>query len=203
MSAPVEHEPQKDSPRSMEDEFAELQRNERSFEQRLQNSSIWIGLAAFGALILSASAFAVALTNVPSTKTVVERASGNTAGSMPGSSMMGGATGNTASTGARTVDVQLGEMFVRPNRATVSAGKVTFVAHNSGRMVHELMVERAPLKFDGPGRPNEKARLGMIENMTPGASGKMTLRLRPGTYQLFCNVPGHYAAGQHTTFTVT
>jgi len=187
----------------MEDEFAELQRTERSFEQRLQNSSIWIGLAAFGALILSASALAVAVTNTPSTKVVVERATGNTAGTAHGSSMMGGAAGNAASTGARTIDVQLGEMFVRPNRATISAGKVTFVAHNSGRVIHELMVERAPLKFDGPGRPNEKAAMGMIEDMTPGTRGKMTLRLRPGTYELFCNVPGHYAAGQHTTFTVT
>ena len=31
----------------------------------------------------------------------------------------------------------------------------------------------------------------------------LTLNLKPGKYQLFCNVPGHYAAGQHIPFTVT
>jgi uncharacterized cupredoxin-like copper-binding protein len=31
----------------------------------------------------------------------------------------------------------------------------------------------------------------------------MTLKLMPGKYMLFCNVPGHYAAGQHTVLTVT
>jgi hypothetical protein len=45
--------------------------------------------------------------------------------------------------------------------------------------------------------------MGMIEDMSSGSSGRMTVRLSPGTYVLFCNVPGHYAAGQHTTFTVT
>jgi uncharacterized cupredoxin-like copper-binding protein len=44
---------------------------------------------------------------------------------------------------------------------------------------------------------------GMIEDMDPGASGKMTLKLTPGSYVLFCNVPGHYAAGQHVRLTVT
>ena len=35
------------------------------------------------------------------------------------------------------------------------------------------------------------------------AGGRMTLRLSPGTYMLFCNAPGHYAAGQHILFDVT
>ena len=30
----------------------------------------------------------------------------------------------------------------------------------------------------------------------------MTVNLKAGSYQLFCNVPGHYAAGQHTNITV-
>jgi uncharacterized cupredoxin-like copper-binding protein len=31
----------------------------------------------------------------------------------------------------------------------------------------------------------------------------MTLKLTPGNYMLFCNVSGHYAAGQHIRFSVT
>jgi uncharacterized cupredoxin-like copper-binding protein len=43
----------------------------------------------------------------------------------------------------------------------------------------------------------------MIQDMAPGASGKMTLNLRPGMYMLFCNITGHFAAGQHTMLRVT
>jgi uncharacterized cupredoxin-like copper-binding protein len=43
----------------------------------------------------------------------------------------------------------------------------------------------------------------MIDDMSTGQSGRTTVRLTPGTYVLFCNVTGHYAAGQHTTFSVT
>jgi uncharacterized cupredoxin-like copper-binding protein len=43
----------------------------------------------------------------------------------------------------------------------------------------------------------------MIEDMAPGQTGHMTVNLKPGRYMLFCNLPGHYAAGQHTMFTVT
>jgi uncharacterized cupredoxin-like copper-binding protein len=108
-----------------------------------------------------------------------------------------------APAGVHTVQVKLREMWVRPQYTSVQAGKVTFVARNTGQVKHELMIERAPLKMDGPGRPNEEAAQGMIEDMDPGRSGRMTLNLTPGDYVLFCNVPGHYAAGQHISFTVT
>jgi uncharacterized cupredoxin-like copper-binding protein len=118
--------------------------------------------------------------------------------------MMGNrAAASPAPAGVRTVQVQLGEMWVRPQYTSVQAGKVTFVARNTGQAVHELMVERTPIKFDSPGRPTEDAAIGMIEDMEPGMSGRITLKLAAGTYNLFCNVPGHYAAGQHTRFTVT
>ena len=110
---------------------------------------------------------------------------------------------NAAPAGVHRIDVKLGEMWVRPQYSSVSAGKITFVAHNTGQVEHELMVERSPLKMDAPGQPTEEAAQGMIEDMGPGESGKMTVKLGPGSYVLFCNVTGHYAAGQHTPFTVT
>ena len=41
-------------------------------------------------------------------------------------------------------------MWVRPQYSSVAAGKTTFVAQNTGQVTHELMIERAPLKMDGP-----------------------------------------------------
>jgi len=80
---------------------------------------------------------------------------------------------------------------------------VTFNATNAGQVPHELMIERMPIKMDAPNQPNEDAAQGMIDDMSPGQSGSMTLNLKAGTYELFCNAPGHYALGQHTMFKVT
>jgi len=127
-----------------------------------------------------------------------------------GGTMMMGAGGHgrfsssqVAAATKGTVYVQLGDYWAAPTVSSVHAGKVTFIARNVGRVPHELMVERMPMKFDAPMQPNEDAAQGMIDDMAPGHSGRMTMRLRPGTYMLFCNVAGHYAAGQHMTFTVT
>jgi len=185
---------------SLEQELEELQRDEKRFEQRLQKSQIATLVASIVAFVVAATALGVALANKSDNTTVVTRGGQAAVGQGAVHRATGAAQAVATS---RTVKAELGEMFVRPNATSISAGKVTFVAHNGGKVVHELMVERTPLKMDGPGRPNEKAALGMIEDLDPGASGKVTLNLKPGTYQLWCNVPGHYAAGQHTTFTVT
>jgi uncharacterized cupredoxin-like copper-binding protein len=102
-----------------------------------------------------------------------------------------------------TVYVKLGEFWVMPTVSSVHAGKVTFIAQNAGMAVHELMIERAPIKLSAPGQPVEDAAMSMIDDMKTGQSGRMTLRLTPGKYELFCNVPGHYSSGQHIAFTVT
>ena len=128
------------------------------------------------------------------------------AGPANGSAGMGGgmAGRRAAAAGAATqVTAQLGDYYVHPSRTSVPAGQVTFVARNVGQLPHELMIERMPIKMDGPMQPNEDAAQGMIQDMGPGESGKMTLNLKPGMYMLFCNVGGHYAAGQHTPFRVT
>jgi uncharacterized cupredoxin-like copper-binding protein len=102
-----------------------------------------------------------------------------------------------------TVYVQLGDYWAAPTVGSIRAGKVTFIAKNVGQVPHELMVERMPMKFDSPMHPNEDAAQGMIDDMEPGQSGRMTVRLSPGRYMLFCNAPGHYAAGQHIMFQAT
>jgi uncharacterized cupredoxin-like copper-binding protein len=67
-----------------------------------------------------------------------------------------------------------------------------------------MIVAKVPLK--GPaagGSVSEKMSVGEVAELKPGRAGRTTLALKPGNYQLFCNVPGHYAAGQHVAFTVT
>jgi nitrite reductase (NO-forming) len=100
------------------------------------------------------------------------------------------------------IKTELGEMFVKPASTSLKAGKVTFVAHNGGTLPHMLMVEGTPLKMDAPGQPSESGALGDTGLIQPGQTKTLTVLLKKGTYELFCNVPGHYAAGQHTTVTV-
>ena len=52
----------------------------------------------------------------------------------------------------------------------------------------------------------DESKLTMVAksaDVQPGATGGATGKLEAGNYLVFCNVPGHYAAGQHTVFTVT
>lgn len=204
MSPTVEEQPQA---KPLEEEFAELQADERQLKQRLEKSQVATLVAAFVALIVSLVAAVVALSNKDNNTTVVMRGGAVTTARQPatgtGAGMSAGGMNGTSVAASRTINVTLGEMFVRPTATSITGGKVTFVARNMGQLTHELMIERSPIKFDAPGKPTEDAALGMVADMQPGATGKMTVKLTPGTYELFCNVSGHYAAGQHTTFTVT
>jgi uncharacterized cupredoxin-like copper-binding protein len=206
MPPTIETEPQA---RGLEEELHELEQDESALERRTDSlalTNVLSLLFAFLALAISLVAVLVAVLAGDDNGNDGAQLRGRSASSGPAMAggMMGSrAAGNSAPAGVRTVQVQLGEMWVKPQYTSVQAGKVTFVARNTGQAEHELMVERTPIKFDSPGRPTEDAAVGMIEDMEPGMSGRMTLKLTPGTYNLFCNVPGHYAAGQHTRFTVT
>lgn len=196
--------------RALEEELHELEQSEAALEDRTNSLALTNVLSfvfAFFAFGASIAAIVLAVSNNNDNAGMGQRDIGATSGSAPsaaGGGMMGSqAGGMTAPAGVHTVQVKLGEMWVRPQYTSVPAGKVTFFASNTGRAAHELMIERMPIKMDGPGRPNEAAAQGMIEDMEPGASGKMMLKRKPGSYVLFCNVPGHYAAGQHVRFNVT
>lgn len=130
---------------------------------------------------------------------------GQVGGGQMGGMMSGKSTGSAApaSSGIPVVSSTLGEYWIHPNVTSAPAGKIEFTARNVGKVEHELMVERMPIKMDAPMQPNEDAAQGMIKDMPPGGSGKMTLNLKPGMYMLFCNVQGHFALGQHTTFRVS
>ena len=192
---------------ALEEELKSLEASESALERRtnslvLANGlGLVFGLLGFGIAVL---ALVFALSNGDDNNGTGHMRSGSAASAMGGGAMMGGsAAASAAPAGVRTIQVKLGEMWVKPDYGSVKAGRVSFAATNTGQLEHELMIERMPLKMDAPGRPNEEAAQGMIEDMEPGDSGRMTLKLTPGAYVLFCNVAGHYAAGQHIRFDVT
>ena len=124
---------------------------------------------------------------------------------------MGGAMMRGSGTG--------GMMRVVIDKDRVAAGTVSLRVANTGNLVHELVV--LPLaagqrvgdrlvgadgRVDETGSVGEASRTcgaGAGDGIDPGGLGWTTLQLPPGSYELICNLAGHYAAGMYTQLTVT
>ena len=126
------------------------------------------------------------------------------------------ANGAYATTGAAatvTVRTTLTDSRVVIRTASVAAGRVRFVVHNSGRAGHELVV--VATATPAPALPvNAKTqrayensrgsvRVDAIRRIGAGSTKRGTFQLAPGHYLLICDVAGHYAAGMTVDFTVT
>jgi plastocyanin len=79
-------------------------------------------------------------------------------------------------------------LHFEPPELAVPAGPVKVTLKNEDTQLHTLVVE---------GQPKFKK----LET-TGGQSATGTLEVGPGTYTLYCDVPGHRAAGMHTTLKV-
>ena len=104
------------------------------------------------------------------------------------------------------VTVKLKEFKIIPSVTTVKAGKVTFVVSNVGKINHEMVVVKTivppgKLKENAEHEVSEKGAVGEAV-VDHGKTGRVTLTLKPGKYQLLCNLPSHYTAGQYIGFTV-
>jgi uncharacterized cupredoxin-like copper-binding protein len=100
-------------------------------------------------------------------------------------------------------DPSITHMRIVIDHDTVKPGRITLLAENQSKtLIHEVLVTRVAgageLPFDAKtNRVIEKRvhSLGEISDLAPGKTGKLTLNLKPGTYMLFCNQPGHYKDG--------
>ncbi len=109
-------------------------------------------------------------------------------------------------------NMPMAPMGITLDIATAPAGEITFTAKNDSKtIIHEMVLApvtdvNTQLPYDAA---NEKVdedaagHIGEVAELESGASGSLTLTLKPGTYILYCNIPGHYVLGMWTTFTVT
>jgi uncharacterized cupredoxin-like copper-binding protein len=100
------------------------------------------------------------------------------------------------------VDIGLGEMFIKPTATTAKAGEVSFMVDNGGATMHQFAIARNPVAMAGA-EPAPSAALAETKMLGAGAKETIKVKLTPGSYTLYCKLGGHYAAGQHTAFTVT
>jgi plastocyanin len=89
------------------------------------------------------------------------------------------------------VQVTAVEYHYTLSRTTVPAGKVILEFVNRGQDEHNLNVQ-----------PSSGASAAAFPTVTPGTVTKMEVELRPGTYTLFCSLPGHEAKGMKASLTV-
>jgi len=109
-----------------------------------------------------------------------------------------------------TSEPSTAHMRIVLNQDSIRPGRVTFHAENQSKnLVHEVIIARddgaKELPMDAKHArviESRVRRLGEIADLAPGKSGKLTLTLKPGTYVLFCNEPGHYQDGMFTRLTV-
>lgn len=121
--------------------------------------------------------------------------------------------------GEGTGPMHPGAMGLKANPVTVPHGTVTFRVTNAGAVNHEMVI--LPLgasqvvgtrPFDGDAKVDEAGSLGEAsksdgdgagEGIVPGSSGRVTVTLAPGQYELVCNIMGHYVSGMYGKLTVT
>ena len=121
-------------------------------------------------------------------------------------------------TGAHVVTVVATD-FAFQLPASIPAGPTTFRLVNHGKQVHQLSMMRldsgktaseafaALLKAGRGARPAWMHPVGGPNAVAPGGESSATLAMEPGSYMLFCEVPGptptpHFALGMLKAFVV-
>ena len=89
---------------------------------------------------------------------------------------------------ATTIAVSETEFKITLASTSFKAGQITFQAKNVGKIPHDLAIKQT----------GDKTKL-----IQPGGTAELTVTLKAGTYELYCTVPGHEAAGMKQNITVT
>jgi len=97
-------------------------------------------------------------------------------------------TTTTAKPAATKVPVSETEFKITAASTALKAGEITFEAKNVGKIPHDLAIKQTGAK---------------TKLISPGGSAELKVTLKPGTYELYCTVPGHEAAGMKLNVTVS
>jgi uncharacterized cupredoxin-like copper-binding protein len=99
---------------------------------------------------------------------------------------------------------------IKVSPAKVRAGDVRLLIRNKGPVTHELYIARSqpeglPMRSDALTVDEEAIEdevVGEEEAEEPGSTHELLLHLKPGRYELFCNMAGHYLGGMQARLVV-
>jgi uncharacterized cupredoxin-like copper-binding protein len=92
-----------------------------------------------------------------------------------------------------TVHLRLDEYRILPQRVTVPAGRIRIVAHDVGRLTHNVAV----VQFNRPLGEDEEKQYARTRTAHPGDVVQTTVTLKPGKYRLVCTIANHDNLGQY------
>jgi hypothetical protein len=129
--------------------------------------------------------------------------------------VMGGATACASSRATDRAHEMLVRVKERDFRIRVwpkrfEAGRVRFVVENAGPVDHELIIVRKrrnalPLRADRLTVDEEalEPTIATLEPAEPGSTREVRVNLPKGSYEIFCNMAGHFLGGMRAFFVVT
>jgi uncharacterized cupredoxin-like copper-binding protein len=88
------------------------------------------------------------------------------------------------------------EWSLWPSRSSIKAGQVIVQLWNRGQDAHNLQIRRLNSRGAMVGRAQGA---GVTQS---GLVRQASWHLGPGTYELYCSMPGHLKAGMHTRLSV-
>jgi uncharacterized cupredoxin-like copper-binding protein len=97
-------------------------------------------------------------------------------------------TTTTAKPAETKVPVTETEFKIAATSTDLKAGEITFDAKNDGKIPHDLAI---------------KGTADKTELIPAGGTAELKVTLKAGTYELYCTVPGHEAAGMKLSITVS
>ncbi|HEX3669014.1 MAG TPA: plastocyanin/azurin family copper-binding protein [Acidimicrobiia bacterium] len=100
------------------------------------------------------------------------------------------ATTTTSTSAAASVPVSETEFKITFPKSTIAAGSYSFEVKNDGKIQHDLVVEGNGVDEKTP-------------TIDPGKSATLKVDLKPGTYDVYCSIPGHKQAGMDLKLTVS
>jgi plastocyanin len=113
----------------------------------------------------------------------------------PAGAGAGPARAQAAGTPARLM-VYAQEWSLWPSRSSIRAGSVVVQLWNRGQDGHNLQIRRLNSRgaMVGPAQGAGITQSGLVK--------QVAWHLGPGTYELYCSMPGHLKAGMHARLSV-
>ena len=115
-----------------------------------------------------------------------------TAGAAPTATPAASAASTTAAPADATASIVVRDFELDPSAVSISGSALGFAVTNDGPTVHNVTIR------DAAG-----AVLLATRDLREGESETVTGALPPGTYVLFCSLPGHESLGIKGSLTVT
>ena len=87
-----------------------------------------------------------------------------------------------------SIQIVAGDMYYEPENVSANAGTIEITLVNEGAAEHNVVVE--------------EAGDALVVHADPGQTATGTIDLDPGTYTIYCDIPGHRESGMEGTLTV-